>query len=85
MPRIINTRQVLHLKKGRGIDGNRLSMCCSQYENGMEVDHSPKENMEDEKKEQMAEIVNKLAKIKIINPRNSAKAKSEIKNKYIAI
>ncbi len=78
MPRIINARQTVNHKKGRGIDGNRLSMCHTDC-----VDE--KNEMPSADKEQMSEIISKLSKIKIINPKNGARAKSEIKNKYITI
>lgn len=88
MPRIINTRNVvpprmIYQTKGRGVNGNRLSMLSIHpQEDKMEMETS---RMDDDEKKQMSEIVNKLSKIKIINPKNTAKAKKEIKNKYITI
>jgi hypothetical protein len=74
MTRIYHTRQVVALKRGRGVDGKRLSMCDK-----MQNESEP------EKKEQMDQIIDKLSKIKITNPSNGARAKYEIKNKYISI
>jgi len=79
MPKIINTRNIVSLKRGRGIDGNRLTMCSINDSNEMEVDEP------EEKKEQMNKIIDKLAKIKIINPKNGAKMKKEMNSKYISI
>lgn len=80
MPMLMMSRKPLYMKRGRGIDGQRLTMCST---NMPEEDGSS--GGSDADKEKMSEIVDKLAKIKIINPRNGAKAKREIKNKYITI
>ncbi len=91
MPRIINTRQVVHPRlihqtKGRGIDGCRLSMCDASLDPSMENDGDKEEKVsEASKDEHMKEMISKLSKIRIINPKNGAKAKKEIKNKYITI
>lgn len=78
MTKIYHTRQVVALKRGRGVDGKRLSM-CDKMQNELKNDSEP------EKKEQMNQIIDKLSKIKITNPSNGARAKREIKNKYISI
>lgn len=77
MVRNISSKKIITLKKGRGIDGNRLSMCDMILELPKEDKNSSKENMD--------ELIGKLSKIKIINPMRGAKAKSEIKNKYISL
>lgn len=80
--RIIPTRGVLRIKKGRGIDGNRLAMCMSDDDRMDCSSENPKAEPKDEK---MAEMIDKLAKIKIINPKNGGKAKRDAKNKYISL
>lgn len=71
MPRIVSSKQVVNLKRGRGVSKCSISIC--------------EEPKDDEKKEQINEIVSKLSKMKIVNPKNGAKAKMEIKNKFISI
>jgi len=75
MVRLLNPRQTVHLKNGRGIDGCRLSLCEFQEPEMQDLS----------KKEHMNEIIDKLAKIKIVNPSKGARAKKEIKDKYITI
>jgi hypothetical protein len=75
MPKLMYTRKPIGLRKSKGMMGGRIGL----YMEPEEPEISP------EKKEQLNEIVDKLSKIKIINPAKGARAKKETKNKYINI
>lgn len=75
MPRLIFSKRPLGLKKSKGLLGGRIGM----YMEEVEPEIGP------EKKEQIDVLVDKLSRIKIINPAKSARAKKESKSKYINI
>ena len=85
MVKLLSTRKAMSIKRGRGIDGQRLMMCDIREEAPEEEGFLFGKGEIVEKKEKMDEILSKLSKMKISNPSNSAKSRHELKNKYISI
>lgn len=76
---IINTKHAVNnrlSRNGGSVNGNRLAMCALNCE-------SDSSSLDNDKMSIPDDLINKLSKIKIINPKNGARAKSQ--DKYITI
>lgn len=78
MPKLIKSRNVLCFKHSQG-RGQILHMLVQQPKEHVELD------MNDNGNPQMSEMVNKLARLKIKNPKEEPKVKKQFKNRYISL